>query len=137
LVFDQKVRAVAGFRNLQQAAPLAAANKRVSNLLSKQDAIDTPNQLSEALFEEEAEIALYSSITNLETQLQPLLKDKAYSAYLEKLAQLDGPVDKFFTDVMVMCDDLAVRRNRLALLTSLQHLFLEVADISHLHSSKA
>ncbi|GGC10541.1 glycine--tRNA ligase beta subunit [Marinobacterium zhoushanense] len=129
LDFDRRVRAVAHFRTLNEAASLAAANKRVSNILSKQEgAIST--EVNPALLSDDAEKALATQVDKLEAEIQPLFAEGAYEQALESLAQLQGPVDRFFEDVMVMADDEAVRNNRLALLQRLRNLFLGVADIS-------
>ena len=131
LEFDQRVKAVNHFRSLSEAEALAAANKRVSNILSKQDS-NVADSISEALLQEDAEKALAKAIANKQEQLAPLFAAGDYKAVLEQLAELRPTVDKFFDDVMVMADDEAVRNNRLALLNQLRNLFLGVADISAL-----
>ena len=129
LDFDRRVQAVSHFRNLPEAGSLAAANKRVSNILSKQDG-DVSADLDESLLAEEAEKALAKAITAIETEIQPLCEQGDYRSTLEKLASLRTDIDNFFDNVMVMADDAAVRANRLALLKRLRRLFLGVADIS-------
>ena len=129
LDFDRRVQAVSHFRNLAEADSLAAANKRVSNILSKQQA-DVAADIDESLLSEDAEKALATAITNIESEIQPLCEQGDYRSTLEKLASLRAPIDSFFDNVMVMADDPAVRANRLALLKRLRRLFLGVADIS-------
>ncbi|WP_010324464.1 glycine--tRNA ligase subunit beta [Marinobacterium stanieri] len=129
LDFDRRVQAVSHFRNLAEADSLAAANKRVSNILSKQQA-DVAADVDESLLSEDAEKALATAISNIESEIQPLCEQGDYRSTLEKLASLRAPIDSFFDNVMVMADDSAVRANRLALLKRLRRLFLGVADIS-------
>ncbi|WP_417534670.1 glycine--tRNA ligase subunit beta [Marinobacterium stanieri] len=129
LDFDRRVQAVSHFRKLAEADSLAAANKRVSNILSKQQA-DVAADIDESLLSEDAEKALATAITNIESEIQPLCEQGDYRSTLEKLASLRAPIDSFFDNVMVMADDPAVRANRLALLKRLRRLFLGVADIS-------
>ncbi len=129
LDFDQRIQAVQAFRQLPEATALAAANKRVSNLLAKAD--DTlPHAVNAALFREEAERALADAIVNAEEVIAPLAAIRHYRVVLAQLAGLRAPVDNFFTDVMVNAEDADVRANRLALLAQLRGLFLGVADIS-------
>ena len=129
LEFDQRVKAVNHFQTLEEAAALAAANKRVSNILSKQGVTDTqPVKLE--LLQEDAEKALATAVSDKQLALAPLFAEGDYKAVLEQLADLRGAVDTFFDDVMVMADDEQVRNNRLALLGQLRNLFLGVADIS-------
>lgn len=129
LDFDRRIQAVSHFRNLAEADSLAAANKRVSNILSKQQA-DVAADVDESLLSEDAEKALATAISNIESEIQPLCEQGDYRSTLEKLASLRAPIDSFFDNVMVMADDSAVRANRLALLKRLRRLFLGVADIS-------
>nr|WP_315984232.1 glycine--tRNA ligase subunit beta [Aliamphritea spongicola] len=129
LEFDQRVKAVNHFQTLEEAAALAAANKRVSNILSKQGVTDTqPVKLE--LLQEDAEKALATAVSDKQLALAPLFAEGDFKAVLEQLADLRGAVDTFFDDVMVMADDEQVRNNRLALLGQLRNLFLGVADIS-------
>lgn len=131
LEFNQRVQAVSHFRTLSEASALAAANKRVANILSKQDAI-IADSVSEALLQEDAEKALAKAVAEKTIQIEPLFAQGNFKAVLEQLAELRPVVDKFFDEVMVMADDEAVRNNRLALLKQLRNLFLGVADISAL-----
>ena len=126
--FDARVRAVSHFRTLDSAESLAAANKRVANILAKAEgdigAIDV------ALCVEPAEQVLAQSVLSLAKEVQPLIAQGEYTAVLDKLAGLRQPVDNFFDNVMVNAEDAKLRQNRLAILNTLQGLFLQVADIS-------
>ncbi|MGR6979852.1 glycine--tRNA ligase subunit beta [Testudinibacter sp. P27/CKL/0425] len=131
--FDARVKAVSYFRELDSAAALAAANKRVSNILAKVEG-ELPTQVNPALCQDPAEIALAEQVAALQQQLQPLFANGDYQTVLQHLAALREPVDSFFDNVMVNADDPALRQNRLALLHNLRELFLQVADISLLQS---
>ena len=126
--FDARVRAVSHFRTLDSAEALAAANKRVSNILAKADAAIGEINLTACV--EPAEKALAEAVLALRTEVQPLIAQGDYTAVLDKLANLRVPVDSFFDNVMVNAEDPALRQNRLAILNTLQDLFLQVADIS-------
>lgn len=127
--FDARMKAVSHFRTLEEAAALAAANKRVSNILAK--STETLNDSVQAsLLKENEEIQLATYVTALTSKLQPLFAEGRYQDALIELAQLRQPVDNFFDKVMVNADDQAVRINRLTLLAKLRELFLQVADIS-------
>ena len=126
--FDARVRAVSHFRTLDSAEALAAANKRVSNILAKADAAIGEINLTACV--EPAEKALAETVLALRTEVQPLIAQGDYTAVLDKLANLRAPVDSFFDNVMVNAEDPALRQNRLAILNTLQGLFLQVADIS-------
>ena len=126
--FDARVRAVSHFRTLDSAEALAAANKRVSNILAKADV--TIGEINLTACVEPAEKALAEAVLALRTEVQPLIAQGDYTAVLDKLASLRAPVDSFFDNVMVNAEDPALRQNRLAILNTLQGLFLQVADIS-------
>ncbi|MEG0279094.1 MAG: glycine--tRNA ligase subunit beta [Morganella sp. (in: enterobacteria)] len=127
--FDARMKAVTHFRSLEEAAALAAANKRVSNILSKSD--DALNDTVQAsLLNAPEEIRLAAYVIDLKTQLTPLYAEGKYQEALTELASLREAVDAFFDSVMVMDKDDNIRRNRLTLLNELRNLFLEVADIS-------
>ena len=126
--FDARVRAVSHFRTLDSAEALAAANKRVSNILAKADAAIGEINLTACV--EPAEKALAEAVLALRTEVQPLIAQGDYTTVLDKLANLRAPVDSFFDNVMVNAEDPALRQNRLAILNTLQDLFLQVADIS-------
>lgn len=124
--FDRRVKAVAEFRKLDAALALAAANKRVANILAKvTEAI--PDSVNSALLSEEAEQALHKAIV-AEQAYQATVS--SYAEGLSHLAAMREVVDEFFDKVMVNADDAAVRLNRQALLQQLRELFLRVADIS-------
>lgn len=135
LDIHRRVQAVNEFSELPEARNLASANKRVSNILSKQDTEITTHVNAE-LLNEGAERDLAEQLATLSDTLQPLIANKEYSQILQQLAQLQQPVDAFFDQVMVMSDDLALRQNRMAILSQLRELFLEVADVSLLASTK-
>ncbi|WP_338910791.1 glycine--tRNA ligase subunit beta [Serratia marcescens] len=127
--FDARVKAVSHFRTLDEAAALAAANKRVSNILAK--STETLNDSVRAsVLKDAAEIQLASHLVVLRDKLQPYFAAGNYQEALVELAALREPVDAFFDNVMVMADDAEVRVNRLTLLSKLRELFLQVADIS-------
>nr|WP_163504185.1 glycine--tRNA ligase subunit beta [Halomonas socia] len=131
LDFARRMRAVHAFAARVEAAALAAANKRVSNILAKQDH-DGSTTVNPQLLQESAEQALHQSLAARRDEVAPLFQAGDYSAALDRLAALREPVDAFFDEVMVMAEEPAVRNNRLALLANLQALFLEVADIAEL-----
>ncbi len=131
LDFDQRVQAVQAFRTLPEAEALAAANKRVSNLLSKFEA-KLPATVEPRWFDNATEFSLYSALQQAEQAVQPLAAARQYREALERLAHLRGPVDAFFEAVLVNAEDASVRANRYALLARLRGLFLGVADISAL-----
>ncbi|TMO28081.1 glycine--tRNA ligase subunit beta [Pseudoalteromonas sp. S4741] len=127
--FDRRVKAVSHFRTLDAAESLAAANKRVSNILAKND-ITSQGNVDQSLLSDDAEKVLASQVAKFATDLAPLYSDGNYQEALSQLAGIRDSVDNFFDNVMVMADDEAVKQNRLALLSQLSGLFLEIADIS-------
>lgn len=129
--FDKRVRAVSTFRDLAEAEALAAANKRIGNILKKADG-DVPEAVEEALFEGDAERVLAEQISSIRSDVEPLLNAADYEAALKTLAGLRDATDRFFDDVMVMAEDPKIRANRLALLAGMSRLFLGVADIGRL-----
>ena len=131
LDFDQRMSAVHAFRMLPESASLAAANKRIRNILRKAET-EVPDTFKNDLLQEPAEQKLAAEISALESKAGPLFERRDYSGALCELAALQAPVDAFFDDVMVMADDPVLRDNRLALLQVLSELFLRVADISKL-----
>ena len=136
LDIDARVNAVASFSLLPEAGDLATANKRVSNIISKQLGKSKPVTLDSNLLVEPAEKALAESITRMSLLSEPLLASRDYTNVLKNLATLRDPIDSFFNDVMVMADDQALRNNRLSLLSKLRTLFVNVADIAQMASSK-
>ncbi len=129
LDFDRRVKAVAAFRQLTASESLAAANKRIGNILKKVDG-ELPESINPALLQLEAEKALASAVQYQENKVVPLFAAGQYEAALLSLAELREPVDTFFDDVMVMANDVDLKNNRLALLHRLRGLFLRVADLS-------
>ena len=130
----RRLQAVTTFRALPAAQALAAANKRIANILKK---LDTPPAatIDEARLVDPAERELAMRYTALAPQAEQLFAAREYARYMEMLADLRAPVDAFFDGVMVMSDDLALRTNRLALLARLHALFTRVADIARLHDA--
>ncbi|WP_297196000.1 glycine--tRNA ligase subunit beta [uncultured Pluralibacter sp.] len=127
--FDARMKAVSHFRTLDEAAALAAANKRVSNILAKSS--ETLNDAIRAsVLKEDAEIRLATQLVVLNDSLKSVFAEGRYQEALSELAALREPVDQFFESVMVNVEDSEVRINRLTLLNQLRELFLQVADIS-------
>lgn len=131
LDFMQRLQAVKAFRQLPEAESLAAANKRILNILKKSEspAAQTVGKLVETVEIELLELAQKSA-----EEIKPLLEKRDYQATLARLAKLKEPVDAFFDGVMVNCEDLELRANRLALLNLLSEQFLTCADISKLQA---
>ncbi len=135
LDIHSRVQAVNAFGQLPEAQALAAANKRVSNILAKSDN-QGDGTIKADLLQEDAEIALAQQLQSKSDEVAPLFAANDYTATLAALASLREPVDTFFDNVMVNAEDEALRNNRLALLTQLRNLFLQVADISMLVPAK-
>ncbi len=127
--FDARVKAVNHFRTLDAAQALAAANKRVQNILSKVDGA-LPENIDLSLCREPQEINLAERVLELQRELQPLFEKGDYQTVLSRLADLRESVDSFFDNVMVNAEDEKLRQNRLALLKNLRDLFFKIADIS-------
>ncbi len=132
LDIQRRVYAVNAFTALPEAAALAAANKRVANILGKLDSAHQFGEVSADLLVEPQEKLLSEQLQSLATVAQGHLEEGEYTSALACLADLKEPVDAFFDGVMVNADDDALRDNRLNLLKSLRELFLQVADISQL-----
>lgn len=132
--FDQRIKAVQKFQKLPEAGALAAANKRVSNILKKTNGTTIPNKTNEKLFEMDEERILSKQLQTHQKSLDKLYQKADYTQALTELAELKEPIDNFFEKVMVMTEDEKVRNNRLALLSLLRQLFSRVADISLLPS---
>ncbi|MCC5813067.1 MAG: glycine--tRNA ligase subunit beta [Ectothiorhodospiraceae bacterium] len=130
--FDRRLRAVADFRKLEDASSLAAANKRVINILRKAEYQGEAGLPQPALFTSEEERRLYEIVQPLREEVRKLVGAGDYKTALRQLARARGPVDAFFEQVMVMAEDPKVRANRLSLLRQLAELFSSVADISRL-----
>ena len=129
--FSRRVYAVSTFRGLPEASSLSAANKRISNIL-RQVSGEVPAQVDSGLLQQDQERALYQMLVSMTDEVTPLLDQQDYTAALTRLAQLREVVDVFFDHVMVMADDEVLKMNRVALLKSLNALFLRIADLSKL-----
>jgi glycyl-tRNA synthetase beta chain len=133
LDFDKRIHAVSVFRELTVAESLAAANKRVGNILKKSST--TNAVVDEKLLSEDAEKELYQILSSLSKAVEPMFESGEYEKALSHLSSLRDPVDAFFDSVMVMADDEAVKNNRIALLNTMNQLFLRAADLSRLHQA--
>lgn len=127
----RRLHAVRGFRGLTAANSLAAANKRIRNLLRRSEHPVTAT-VDERLFTESHEARLFEAARRAHGDLLPLLQHADYPAALSRLAQLREPVDAFFDHVLVMAEEPALRHNRLGLLALVEHLFMNIADIGKL-----
>ncbi|TEU24989.1 glycine--tRNA ligase subunit beta [Alkanindiges illinoisensis] len=128
LDFDYRIKAVSHFKTLPEAQALAAANKRVANILAKEGNVN--GHVDASLLTEQAEKDLYQALQAISPVVTPLLQSHDYTPALTELATLRAPIDAFFDNVMVMADDAAVKQNRLRLLAELRALFISVADVS-------
>ncbi|MDH5484499.1 MAG: glycine--tRNA ligase subunit beta [Gammaproteobacteria bacterium] len=131
--FDRRIQAVTSFRQLAAAESLAAANKRIANILKKIEG-ELPQIVATDLLQEPAEKVLHEQLNQLSGEVAPLFEEGDYKQALNKLADLKDSVDNFFDTVMVMADDTALKNNRIALLGQLSKLFLKAADLSRLQS---
>jgi len=130
--FDQRIQAVTLFKGLPEAKSLAATNKRVQNILSKNTTASERLSINPKLLQAPAEITLAGAIDNQTKSLTLLAKQGEYYQVLTQLATMQAQIDLFFDQVMVMSDDKKIQNNRLAILMALRDLFLLVADISKL-----
>ena len=128
----KRLQAVRTFAALPEAPALAAANKRISNILKKTDNVDA--HVSEVLLKEPAEIALYTAMKNTVPKADTQFEAGDYTASLQTLAALRVPVDAFFDGVMVNAEQMDLRLNRLGLLATLHAAMNRVADLSKLAS---
>ena len=129
----KKLAAVREFDYLPEAEPLAAANKRVGNILKKVEG-EVKSEVSEKLLQEPAEIALNKALIAVKPKADAAFEAGDYTASLQALAALKAPVDDFFDNVMVNADDVHLKNNRLALLSQLHQAMNRVADLSKLAS---
>ncbi len=129
---DRRIKAVASFKNLDEASSLAAANKRIRNILRKA-ALDLPANIDQDKLQEKSERALLSNMDALKAEIEPMMRQGDYGQALSRLATLKPVVDDYFDNVMVLCEDEEIRINRLALLRSLSVTFQDIADISRLN----
>ncbi len=125
-----RLEAVRAFSQMEEAQALAAANKRIGNILKK--STEAIKEVDAALFEEDAEKTLFDALVAVEPQVQNLYGEGAYTDVLKLLAPMKAPVDKFFEDVMVNVENEAIRQNRLALLARLHRTMNLVAELSRL-----
>lgn len=132
--FENRIEAVTAFSELAEADNLAAANKRIHNILKK-TSDKVPDTTDKTLFDSEEENSLLAKVEQKEAELKPLIATADYKAILVSLADLKDPIDGFFDHVMVMTDDEQVRLNRLSLLQRVYQLFIKVADVSVLQDS--
>lgn len=128
LDFDDRIKAVSHFKTLPEAQALAAANKRVANILAKEG--NVTGDVDTNLLTEQAEKDLYQALQTVSPVVTPLLQAHDYTPALTELATLRTPIDAFFDSVMVMADDADIKQNRLRLLAQLRALFISVADVS-------
>lgn len=134
--FHHRLVAVLEFMRLDAATALAAANKRIANILRQADA-DVSAAVDSRLLREEAECQLHERVQALAAQVRPLIAARQYRAALEQLATLRDSVDRFFDEVLVMDPDPALRGNRLCLLGTVRELFMGIADVSRLSAAPA
>ncbi len=131
LDFDRRLRALSRFRTLPEAESLAAANKRIRNILRQVEGT-LPFEIRTDLLQEEAERLLAGRLAELSSEVIPLLDNGMYSDALTRLSALRQPVDRFFDEVMVMVETADLRNNRIALLNEMESLFLRIANLSQL-----
>jgi len=127
--FHQRITALAAFMQRPEADSLAGANKRIRNILQKADASDLGGDITAAAGVEQQ---LHQAIADMRDSVAALVVAKDYGSALDKLSTLRPLIDQFFEDVMVMDEDSAIRRSRLALVASVEKLFVQVADFSKL-----
>jgi len=128
-----RLEAVQAFAALPESASLAAANKRITNILKKnEEALAQAGKVDPSLLQDEAEKTLFAAVTRVQPDIDAAFARGDFAGTLHTLAQLRDAVDAFFNDVMVMAEDLALRNNRLALLSILHGMMNRVADISKL-----
>jgi len=125
----KRIQALDAIRGRDQFSVLAGSFKRIRNIIKDNQEVD----VDVLLLTEDAEKQLYATLTAVQSQVDRLLRNKAYNQALEALLQMKEPVDSFFDDVLVMADDAAVRQNRLNLLTAFGRLVLQIGDISRMN----
>ncbi len=131
--FDRRVHAVNEFRKLDEAESLAAANKRIGNILKKVKG-DLPDSIDTSLMQESEETRLNEQLQAMSATVKPLFEAGNYADALQQLASMRDPIDAFFDKVMVMTEDEALKNNRLAMLSQLHAMFMKAADLSRLQS---
>lgn len=128
--FHRRIVAVLEFQHLPAAANLAAANKRVHNILEKSTTVSSSTSIDPGLLVTPEEQTLYKALEEKNAEITPLMKEANYSAILQSLASLQNPIDSFFDHVMVNAEEQNLRNNRLQILQNIRKLFLQVADVS-------
>jgi len=132
LDFDARLKALRAFLDLPEATALAAANKRITNILRKSGESSSDRSVDTEALKDPAESALWGAMEQLRSRVATEVAQREYANALGRLAQLRPPVDAFFEKVMVMDEDPRLRKNRLALLSQLHGLFIGIADLSRL-----
>jgi len=129
--FDARIKAVTAFKQMDSAVDLVAANKRVANILNKNDIdIGALPSIDPGLFSEDAEKVLFTALQSAQSEVSRLIEDLSYDEVLASLSVLKTPLNNFFDDVMIMVDDGKIKSNRVALVGKARQLFLSVADVS-------
>ncbi len=133
-VYDasERVKALSGFKNREDFLEIVTAFKRVINIVQNANPAEIGKEIVKKDLCEEAEKRLFEAYTSLSERMDYLIERRDYESALLELAKIKGPVDTFFNTVLVMCDDLALRGNRLALLRELSRVFLRIADFSRI-----
>ena len=131
LDFDRRLKAIAEFARLRESGALAAANKRIRNILRKVET-PIPDRVDSGKLAEPAEQALHEALSSALADTDPMLAKQDYVGTLKRLAKLQAPVDEFFDKTMVMADDTVLRDNRLALLRGVADRFAAVAAVEQL-----
>tara|TARA_B100001059_G_C17826541_1_gene581747 strand:- start:197 stop:2284 length:2088 start_codon:yes stop_codon:yes gene_type:complete len=129
--FCKRVEAVHAFTKFEKTESLISANKRIANILKKNNFIDNIG-IDENLLDSKVELTLFKTLNETKDKIEPMLKNQNYTKILNELTKLNKPIDQFFDEVMVMANEKDIRNNRLALLNELRYQFLNVADISRL-----
>ncbi len=129
--FEKRINACVEFSKLSESESLAAANKRIKNILKKVEG-DVSDTVDNALLQEDAEKQLAEAVATAEQKVAPLFAKREYTQALTELATLRTTIDAFFDNVMVMADDAAIKSNRIAMLNKLANMFMQAADISKL-----
>lgn len=131
LDFQKRIEAVHMFTKFEKAESLISANKRIANILKKNNFVDKIS-INRKLLDLKVEITLFETLNDTRNKIKPMLKKQNYTEILNELTKLHEPIDQFFDKVMVMVDEKDIRKNRLALLSELRYQFLNIADISRL-----
>jgi len=127
--FMNRLDAVKRFAQMDEAASLGEANKRIQNLLKKAPD-NVANQFDAALLNDNEEVDLHKQLQAIESQVSPLIEQHDYIEALKQLSALKAPIDAFFEHVFIMADDENLKHTRLALLAKIHANFIKIADIS-------